>query len=300
MRDLTDIYGMLFGQADDQQAPPADLTRDAPPTMPTPSAEMPLPAWMRDPDMQSLLRRGRPQPALMRAERNAYLAGAVTAHPAQAQRVADVPTTTRSVQGTDINGQVTYEDAPRPVGDLYNEVGPLTGVRAGFLRDLAVQESGENPNAQPTTSQALGLMQFTPGTWRQVIARHGAALGFPLELDDAHAQELRRDPRWSMAMGAALASDNARDLQDRIGQRPSEREVYLAHFLGTDSASALIKASRNWRGSLPAVNILPRNAVDANRSIFYEKDGRPRSVNAVINLQGQGFSGRQWADTQGQ
>jgi hypothetical protein len=67
-----------------------------------------------------------------------------------------------------------------------------------------------------------------------------------------------------------------------LGREPDASELYLAHFLGPAGATQFLTAM----GSNPdtsAAAILPR-AARANRAIFYEPGGAPRSVAGVMDV----------------
>jgi hypothetical protein len=64
-----------------------------------------------------------------------------------------------------------------------------------------------------------------------------------------------------------------------IGRRPTDGELYMAHFMGVSGAAKLIaNAEDNPQAS--GARLFP-NAAAANRSIFYDRRGRARSVSEV-------------------
>ncbi len=82
-------------------------------------------------------------------------------------------------------------------------------------------------------------------------------------------------PRWA----GVLTQINSFKLTADLGRRPSDGELYMAHFMGVGGASKLITgAEDNPRASAPAM--FP-SAAAANRSIFYNRDGSARSVSEV-------------------
>jgi hypothetical protein len=89
---------------------------------------------------------------------------------------------------------------------------------------------------------------------------------------------LRHDPAANAAMAGALTNRNAGALTQRLGRTPSEGELYIAHFLGAGGASKLIAASARSHGN--AAELFPA-AAHANRSIFYDTQGRARSASEV-------------------
>src|SRR3954454_19088116 len=80
-------------------------------------------------------------------------------------------------------------------------------------------------------------------------------------------------------MAGAFTQQNAGMVAGRIGRKPSESELYMAHFFGPGGASKLIqKAVQDPTAN--AANMFP-GAARANRSIFYDKQGHARSVAGV-------------------
>src|SRR5256885_9202561 len=92
---------------------------------------------------------------------------------------------------------------------------------------------------------------------------------------------LRDDADAASSMAAVLTQSNSFKLTGRIGRRPTDSELYMAHFMGVGGASKLIaNAEDNPKAS--GARLFP-NAAAANRSIFYERGGRARSVAEVYS-----------------
>jgi hypothetical protein len=190
------------------------------------------------------------------------------------------------------------------------------GVPREFLQHLVGQESGGDPNARAATSTATGLGQFIEATWLDLIRRYGPRYGAGdlaakivktgsgrsrrYGVDDAQAREeilaLRENPEWAALMTAHYAEENAAGLRARLGRNVREGEVYLAHFLGEDTAADLIRAaSRETQGrSVSAASIVGREAAQANRNVFYTKQGVARTAREVVELQTRGFRRVLW------
>lgn len=171
-----------------------------------------------------------------------------------------------------------------------------TGVSFGYLLNQARSESGFNPAARAPTSSASGLYQFTRQTWLATLDAHGAehGLGWAADaierlpggrfaVDDADTQQaildLRSDPSASAAMAAELASDNGNFLSRELGRHTTATDLALAHFLGAEGAAKFLTAfAANPDAS--AAPLFPE-AAEANRAIFYDPDGAPRSLAAI-------------------
>jgi hypothetical protein len=157
-------------------------------------------------------------------------------------------------------------------------------------------ESDFNPTAGATTSSARGLYQFIDQTWLATVKDAGTQLGYgqyadaitktrsgDYTVDDPSMRRaimnLRDDPAASSAMAAALTQNNSFQLTGQIGRRPTDSELYMAHFMGVGGAARLISSA----GDSPqatAARIFP-NAATANHAIFYDHAGRARSVSEV-------------------
>jgi hypothetical protein len=171
-----------------------------------------------------------------------------------------------------------------------------TGTEFHYLVQTAARESAFNPSAQATTSSARGLFQFIESTWLGTMKEAGPQLGFARQaaaIDKvgegkyivrdpairAQILKMRDDPQVSALMAGALAGKNAEGLAPDLGRKPTSGELYIAHFLGLNGAKKLI-ALKQSRPDASAAAVFPE-AARANRSIFYERNGRPKSADAV-------------------
>lgn len=169
-----------------------------------------------------------------------------------------------------------------------------TGMDFDYLLAQAKLESSLDPSAKAPTSSAAGLYQFTQGTWLQTLDRHAGRHG--LDWADAaisggrvsdptmraQIMALRYDPQASALMAAELASDNRAELSAELGREPDSAELYLAHFLGIGGAKTFLGALQADPGQSAAA-LMPKAAA-ANRTIFYDAGGVPRSVGGVMGL----------------
>ena len=172
-----------------------------------------------------------------------------------------------------------------------------TSVDFDYLVAQAQVESSMNPNARAPTSSATGLYQFIESTWLSTMKRHGDRFG----LSDIAAQiengkggkafvsdpqqrqailALRNDPQVASLMAAGLAEDNRAHLAPILGRQPDHGELYLAHFLGAGGAGRFLSAMQADPNQSAAA--LFRQPAAANRTIFYESNGSPRSLAGVM------------------
>jgi hypothetical protein len=174
-----------------------------------------------------------------------------------------------------------------------------TGTSFEYLLSAAKMESNFNPQATASTSSAKGLFQFIEQTWLGTVKEAGNALGYGKYADaisksdsgsysvsDPAAKEailkLRDDPVASSAMAGVLTQSNGFKLTGAIGRRPTDAELYMAHFMGVGGATKLITSAEN-NPSASGAALFP-NAAAANASIFYDQGGRARSVADVYSV----------------
>jgi hypothetical protein len=184
------------------------------------------------------------------------------------------------------------------VGAAIRNAADRSGVDFDYLLGQARIESGLNPSAKARTSSASGLFQFTSQTWLGTLYRHGADAGLGwasaairqdakghYHVDDPAMRravlDLRKDPGAASAMAAEFASDNRQYLEGRLGRPLQSVDLYLAHFLGAAGAAKFLKAHDADPGSA-AASLFPA-AAQANRNVFYSRDGSPRSLLEVRN-----------------
>ncbi len=173
-----------------------------------------------------------------------------------------------------------------------------TGVDFSFLMAQAAKESGFNPDAKAKTSSASGLYQFVEQTWLSVVRKHGAEYGLGdmaskiriaddgklVVADRALRKEildLRRDPEIAAAMAAEHAADNEARLDAKLDREVKPVDLYLAHFLGLKGAVNFLRAMEE-NPDQSAAAISPRAAA-ANKSIFYNAEGSPRSLKQIYD-----------------
>jgi len=194
-------------------------------------------------------------------------------------------------------------DATTPVGSnsvtgAIRKAAQATGASFDYLLATAKVESDLDPNLTMRSSTATGLFQFIDQTWLSTLKQAGPAFGYSVYADAISrtpsgryvvenaglrnaVMGLRKDPTANALMGGAFTQQNAAVLAGRLGRTPSEGELYIGHFLGPSAAAKAITLA----GSNPAANaadIFPA-AAQANRSIFYDRQGNARSIAGVCS-----------------
>jgi hypothetical protein len=185
------------------------------------------------------------------------------------------------------------------IAGAIKQAADTTGTSFEYLLSTAKMESNFNPKAGASTSSAHGLFQFIDQTWLGTVKEAGALLGYSQYADAitksssgsysvsnpaarTAIMKLRDDPAASSAMAGVLTRSNSFKLTGAIGRRPTDSELYMAHFMGVGGAAKLISnAEDNPQAS--GARLFP-NAAAANRSIFYDSTGRARSVSEVYSV----------------
>jgi hypothetical protein len=178
------------------------------------------------------------------------------------------------------------------VGGAIARASARTGVDFTYLLHQAKIESGLDPNARARTSSATGLFQFIEQTWLGTVKKHGASHGLGWAADaiqrgaDGRYRiadpgmrsailDMRNDPDAASAMAAEFASDNQAHLEAELGRPMQSVDLYLAHFLGAGGAARFLRA-HDANPDAPAAVLMPA-AARANRWVFYDGNGAPRS-----------------------
>jgi hypothetical protein len=173
---------------------------------------------------------------------------------------------------------------PSIVGDI-RRASRLANVDFGYLMAQAAQESSFQPDAKATTSSATGLYQFIDSTWLAAVKQYGAKYGLgtfasQIQLTDGGTPhladpvvrrqilELRKDPKVAAEIAAEFAHQNKTEVERALGRPASSTDLYLAHFLGAQGATAVVKTIEH-DGKAKAADLLPQAAA-ANRSVFYD------------------------------
>ena len=212
-----------------------------------------------------------------------------------------------SVDTSNATAAAGVDPARVRVAGAIKQAAASSGTSFQYLLTTAKMESDFNPTAGASTSSAHGLFQFIDQTWLATVKDAGAQLGYSNYADmitkssdgtysvsdptaRASIMKLRDDPNVASAMAAAFTQSNSFQLTGMIGRRPSDSELYMAHFMGVGGAAKLIgNAEDNPQAS--AARIFP-NAAGANRSIFYDRaTGRARSVSEVYSVLQQRYAG---------
>lgn len=145
------------------------------------------------------------------------------------------------------------------------------------------QGTGIKDESGKPTSSAVGLFQFTKGTWLNTVKDPdvAAAMGIDPAMPDDKLLELRKDPEKSTLAAAALARKNQASMEKALGRPVTDAELYMGHFMGSGGAVAFITSVENKPNAL-AADVLPEAAA-ANKPVFFDKKGGKYTTEQVYN-----------------
>src|SRR6195952_2174173 len=204
-----------------------------------------------------------------------------------------------SVDTLNATATAGVDPARARIAGSIKQAADTTGTSFEYMLTTAKMESNFNPKAAASTSSARGLYQFIDQTWLGTVKEAGSQLGYGKYADaitknpsgsysvsDPAARDavmkLRDDPDAASSMAGVLSQSNSFKLTGKIGRRPTDAELYMAHFMGVGGAGKLISSAED-KPQASAVRMFPASA-EANRPIFYDRSGRGRSVSEVYSV----------------
>jgi hypothetical protein len=125
-------------------------------------------------------------------------------------------------------------------------------------------------------STAYGTYQFIDGTAADV------PMDLLLENGWDGESDWRADPLLSAVAAAWLADSNRQYLAGSGVTDPTESNLFLAHWAGANRAAALLRANPSAIATTLFADPKGLEAIRANHSVFYDRDGRPKTVGEVI------------------
>jgi len=167
-----------------------------------------------------------------------------------------------------------------------------SGVDPQLLAAIAWRESRFDPNAGNQHSSAKGLLQFTTGTWLQVVRNYGSEHNAGRYAAAIHRDQsgallvsgkqmrttilrLRNDPVLSAKLAAKNMSQQREAMQAWLGRSVTPADLYLTHVLGPSGAVRFLTAAAQH----PNDSSLKVGSYDVMRNAgLLARDGRPMTV----------------------
>lgn len=167
--------------------------------------------------------------------------------------------------------------AAAPRGPAFSDT---SGPAGSYLATLRGKESGGSATARNPNSSATGIDQFTAGTWEGLRKKY-PELGLTPDGRTDVAQSTRAMERFTR--------DNAGVLSG-AGVPITPGNLYVAHFLGAGGAARFIRGAIN-NPEAPAASFVDPKSVSANRTVFYNRDGSPKTAGQVYAERTSRFGG---------
>ncbi|MCJ2025176.1 hypothetical protein [Methylobacterium sp. J-067] len=183
--------------------------------------------------------------------------------------------------GGDTGVPLPVSDAGRSVPSFLDSSSPSSGYVAGLFK----RESNNNDFAQAPTSSARGAGQFTRGTWNRLASQSPDLNLTPV----GNGQDGRTDRAQMVQATNALTAQNEGVLQGS-GLPVTDASRYALHFLGAGGGRRLV-AGVMRNPDAPAASYADAAQVAANRNVFFNRDGSPKSGAQVMADFGRSFGG---------
>lgn len=181
------------------------------------------------------------------------------------------------------------------------------GVSPAYLAATAKREYGvffDGDNTDWTkgnigkNSSATGPMQFIEDTFLGVMGNPAVQAAIGIDTSNMSRSEilaLRGDVDIALMAGAAFTAMNAKQIEAVTGRKATDAELYMAHFMGAGGAAQLLRMIKVAPGT-NAAELFPK-AAKANNSVYYKKDGTPRTVVELYDELGRKHGGDGAAET---
>lgn len=164
--------------------------------------------------------------------------------------------------GAPVAGAFAASSGAKPYEAQMTRIAKQHGVDPEHMKRLIQVESGWRPGVAGTGGDAVGLGQFTTGTWNGVMPGHKASR-------DMGAADPRRDPALAMTATAKLMVQNNAAMKEVLGRDASAGEQYLAHFLGSGGARNLLAGmAANPNARVDQVRGITSSRGIANNPVF--------------------------------
>lgn len=154
------------------------------------------------------------------------------------------------------------------------EASRVSGISQPVLYAVANKESKLGKMNVSMSSSARGIMQMLPGSYKEMVVKHGKALGIgPNDIDSNRANAI---------MGALYLRGLAETYRRNVGGNPTITQLYIMYLLGPYGGLRFLKRLEASPTSY-AADDTPQAAA-ANPSVFYSRDGGKRTARSYAEM----------------
>jgi len=188
----------------------------------------------------------------------------------------------------------TWDNLSIPLGvqNAIQSAAYESGVDPHLLTAIAWRESRFDPDARNQRSSAKGLLQFTTGTWLQMVRDYGPEHnigGYAAAIHKNPSGELvvsgkqmrtailrlRNDPVLSAQLAVENMSQHRAAMQGELGRSVTPADLYLLHVLGPSGAIRFLTAAAK-RPNESSVEVASYEVM--RNAGLLARDGRPMTV----------------------
>ncbi|MDP4006514.1 hypothetical protein [Methylobacterium sp. NEAU K] len=171
---------------------------------------------------------------------------------------------------------------PAPAGGVPSFV-DQSGPSGDYQANLFKRESNNDPTAQASGSSARGLGQFTKDTWNGVVRKYPDLALTPV----GPGTDGRTDPDQMVRATKAFTAENE-GLLAKSGLPVNDATRYSMHIFGAGGGRRFVAGTLS-NPNAPASAYVNPDQVAANRPVFFNKDGSPKTAGQVMQDFGRSF-----------
>lgn len=160
-----------------------------------------------------------------------------------------------------------------------------SGPQGDYLTGLFKRESNNDTMAQASGSSARGLGQFTKGTWNGVVQKYPELQLTPV----TPTTDGRVNPEQMVRATKAFTAENE-GLLAKSGLPVNDATRYSMHIFGSGGGRRFVAGTLS-NPDLPASSYVNPDQVAANRPVFFNRDGTPKTAGQVMNDFARSFGG---------
>lgn len=173
---------------------------------------------------------------------------------------------------------MSYEqewDFPINVQDTIVQTANEQGVNAGTLLAIAQIESKMGVNTENAASNATGVFQIMPKTWKNLVSKgFGDEYGITKDMID--------DPIANIRMGVLLHKEDVSRASNVLGRNLNLAEQYSLHLMGLGQGVEYLEA-KFTSPNMSIKDVVSSAAYKSNPNLFKGENNKPLTVRQVHN-----------------